>query len=294
MELLQLQYFLTVARLEHMTKAAEELRIAQPALSKTIARLEDDLGVPLFDRQNRQIRLNPFGKAFLQKVETALNALEEGKREVADLAGMERGRIYLATTTLERLSKPLRAFREQYPDVHFRITQVAPASMKEMEKLLEKGQVDLCFVPASLQQEGIQEIPVLKAEVCLAVPPGHWLEGRESIQLHEVAEEPFIEYREGHPFRQTNEHFYLQGGIQPTIVCEVEEPAALASLVLAGLGVAFVPMCPNDTPPFHVVRIEDIVCERIYTVAFREKRYLSLAARRFRDFLARYFADTGK
>lgn len=64
MELLQLQYFRTVARMEHMTKAAKELRIAQPALSKTIARLEEDLGVPLFDRQNRQIKLNEFGRAF--------------------------------------------------------------------------------------------------------------------------------------------------------------------------------------------------------------------------------------
>lgn len=67
MELLQLEYFLTVAKLEHMTKAAQELRIAQPALSKTIARLEQDLGVPLFDRQGRKIRLNPYGQAFMKK-----------------------------------------------------------------------------------------------------------------------------------------------------------------------------------------------------------------------------------
>ena len=82
MELLQLHYFQTVARMEHMTKAAKELRIAQPALSKTIARLEEDLGVQLFDRQNRQIKLNSFRKAFLKSVDTALSALEEGKRGV--------------------------------------------------------------------------------------------------------------------------------------------------------------------------------------------------------------------
>ncbi|WP_400161788.1 LysR family transcriptional regulator [Brevibacillus sp. TJ4] len=289
MELLQLQYFQTVAKHEHMTRAAEELRIAQPALSKTIARLEEDLGVPLFDRQNRQIRLNAYGKAFLQKVETALTALEEGRREVADLAGGERGRIHLATSTLERLSKPLADFREQYPDVHFRITQVAPAAMEIMRRLLEKGEADLCFAPVSIQRDGIQELPVLRTEVCLAVPPGHWLEGRESIHLQEVAEESFIEYREGHPFRKTNDQFYREAGIQPTIVCEVEEPAALSSLVLAGLGVAFVPMCAKDNPPFHVLRIDGLVCERVFTVAFPEKRYLSLAARRFRDFLVGYF-----
>ena len=65
MDLLQLNYFRTVAHLEHMTHAADELVIAQPALSQTIARLENELGVPLFDRLGRRIRLNLFGKAFL-------------------------------------------------------------------------------------------------------------------------------------------------------------------------------------------------------------------------------------
>src|SRR3954454_11868431 len=98
MELLQLKYFQTVARIEHMTKAAEELHIAQPALSKTIARLESDLGVPLFDRHKRQITLNAFGRIFLEQVEIELTALEEGKRRVTEEAGLERGRVFLATT----------------------------------------------------------------------------------------------------------------------------------------------------------------------------------------------------
>lgn len=79
MELQQLHYFQTVARLEHMTKAAEELRIAQPSLSKTIARLEEDLGVPLFERQHRQIKLNRFGKLFLNRVERIFMEIYEGK-----------------------------------------------------------------------------------------------------------------------------------------------------------------------------------------------------------------------
>jgi DNA-binding transcriptional LysR family regulator len=93
LELLQFNYFQTVARLEHMTKAAEELHIAQPALSKTISRLESDLGVPLFDRHKRNIMLNAFGRIFLEQVEIALNALEEGKRRVVEEAGLEKGRV---------------------------------------------------------------------------------------------------------------------------------------------------------------------------------------------------------
>jgi DNA-binding transcriptional LysR family regulator len=88
MELLQLHYFQTVARLEHMTKAAEELKIAQPSLSKTISRLEEDLGAPLFNRQGRNIRLNQFGKVFLTRVDRIFRELEEGKREIRDMAGL--------------------------------------------------------------------------------------------------------------------------------------------------------------------------------------------------------------
>ncbi|NGQ96269.1 LysR family transcriptional regulator [Brevibacillus sp. SYP-B805] len=291
MELLQLQYFQTVARLEHMTKAAQELHISQPALSKTIARLEEELGVPLFDRQSRQIRLNTFGKAFLQKVETALAVLEEGRREVADLAGMERGSIHLATNALNRISNALGAFRSLHPDVNFRIIQVAPASLEEMVQLLEKGEIDLCFTAAPFDRPGICEMPVLNAEVFLAVPPGHRLEGRHSICLHEVADEPFIEYKAGHPFRKMNEAFCKKAGIRPKVVCEVEEPAALGSLVLAGLGVAFVPACKRDESPLTLLRIDDPDCRRVFTIAWHEKRYLSTAARAFQQFLEKYFID---
>ncbi len=292
MELLQLQYFQTVARLEHMTRAAEALRIAQPALSKTIARLETDLGVPLFDRQNRHIRLNAFGKAFLKKVDAALGALEEGKRELADLAGTEKGSIHLATSTLGRLSKPVGAFRVQFPDVSFRILQLPPSSTDEMVRLLVTGEIDLCFTSASFGLPGILEMPVLNAEVFLAVPPGHRFEGRSSINLKEAAHEPFVEYREGHPFRWTNEDFCRKAGIRPPVVCEVDEPSAITDLVMAGLGVAFVPACKNDDkPPFAQVRIEEPDCRRTFSVAWHANRYLSKAARTFQDFLVRYFEE---
>lgn len=289
-ELLQLQYFRTVAKMEHMTNAAKELRIAQPALSKTISRLEEDLGVPLFDRNNRQIKLNAFGKAFLKSVDTALSVLEEGRREVADLAGMERGSIRIATTALNRLSGALGAFRERYPDVSFRIVQIAPNSMMDMVRMLESGEVDLCFIAASLEHALIREMPVLQAEVHLAVPRGHRLEERKSITLREVDGEDFIDYKEGHPFRKLNESFCRSAGIGRDVVCEVDEPAALSSLVSAGLGVAFVPTCKGDEePPYALVRIENPDCYRSYSVAWQEQRYLSQAAKEFREFLVRHF-----
>lgn len=291
MELLQLYYFQTVARMEHMTKAAKELRIAQPALSKTIARLEEDLGVPLFDRQNRKIRLNAFGKAFLKNVDAALSALEEGRREVRDMAGAERGSIRLATTALNRLSGALGAFRAQHPEVKFHIIQIAPASSKDMVLMLENGEVDLCFTAAALDEPQIQERPVVNGKISLAVPYGHRLEARESITLHELSGESFVEYKQGHPFQKFNEEMCRTAGIKRQVVCEVDEPGALVSLVAAGMGVALVPNCKGDEiGKYSLVDIENPSFYRSFLIAWLEQRYMSEAARQFLQFVPEYFS----
>lgn len=292
MELLQLHYFRTVARLEHMTKAAQELHIAQPALSKTIARLEEDLGVPLFDRQGRQIRLNTFGKAFLAKAETALTALEEGRRELADLAGMERGSIHLAAPTLNRLSGLIGDFLTLYPEVQFHLAQ---ASTEEMVQQLENGQIDFCFTALPIKRPGIHELPVLNEEVFLAVPPGHRLASRTSINLSEVADEPFIGYKKENIFWKRDDDLFQKAGIIPKIVCEINEPSAKASLIKAGLGIAFVGACnrSDEAPPlpFVLLQIDNPGCQSSFQLAWHEKHYLSKAAREFRDFAVQYFDE---
>ncbi|MDQ8737693.1 LysR family transcriptional regulator [Paenibacillus sp. LHD-38] len=291
MELLQLQYFRTVAKMEHMTKAAQYLRIAQPALSKTIARLEKDVGVPLFDRDGRQIRLNAFGKAFLNKVETSLTLLEEGLKEVSDLAGLEHGSIHLATSTLDRLSEPLSAFLSLHPNVNFRITQ---ASMEEMAHLIVIGEVDICFTPLRMERTDFSALSVLNEDVYLAVPPAHRLAGLPSVRLNEVADEPFIGYKEGYHFQKMNDGFFHTAGISPNYVCRVDEPAAIANLVSAGLGVALVGNCGGPNSPLHLLSIEYPVCQRHFQIIWHNKRYLSLAARSFRDFVFQYFDRNGE
>lgn len=286
MELLQLQYFRTVARMEHMTKAAQELRIAQPALSKTIARLEKDVGVPLFDRDGRQIRLNTFGKAFLNKVDAALTLLEEGQKEVSDLAGLEHGSIHLATSTLDRLSEPLSAFLSLHPNVNFRITQ---ATMGEMANLIEAGKVDICFTPLHMEEPDFSVLPVLKEDVYLAVPPTHRLAEHKSVYLNEVADEPFIGYKEGYHFQEMNDDFFSKVGITPNYVCRVDEPAAIANLVRAGLGIALVGNCGGSKSPLTLLSIEYPVCQRHFQIVWHNKRYLSMAARKFSDFVVQYF-----
>ncbi|MBD1380643.1 LysR family transcriptional regulator [Metabacillus arenae] len=288
MELLQLHYFRTVAKLEHMTKAAQELRIAQPALSKTIARLEEDLGVPLFDRHGRNIQLNSFGKAFLKKAEMALMLLEEGRREVEDLAGMERGRVFLATTTHKCFSDVIGSFITLHPDVRLQITQ---ASGEEKVQQLQNGEIDLCITFPPIEQKGIEGLSFLTEEILLAVPHTHRFANRSNIDLSEAAGDPFICIKKGNPFREMTDEFCQLAGFTPNIICEVDEHSAIGHFIRLGIGVAFLPetLIEHFETSLHLVHINHPICQRTYQIAWLEGRYMSVAARKFREFVVQSF-----
>jgi DNA-binding transcriptional LysR family regulator len=290
MDLLQLHYFRTVARLEHVTRAAEELRVAQPALSKTIARLEAELGVPLFDRRGRRVALNTCGRAFLRHVERVFAEVEEGRQELADLAGLARGTVTVAATTLRLLPDLLGAFRDRYPGVNFRLSQ---ASTTEMQAWLVSGEIDLCLASVPITGPALRSVALFTEEILLAVPPRHRLAGRGRIPLSEVAAEPFISAKRGYWSRDLTDEACRQAGFIPDIICEGDEPGALRSLVAAGLGVAFLPLTSRRAgagPKVAWLHITEPVCQRTVSLVWREDRYLSAAARRFQQFAVEYFA----
>jgi len=286
MELLQLQYFRKVAQVGNLTQAARELHISQPALSQTIAKLEKDLGVPLFDREGRRIRLNAYGKAFLEEAEKALDALEEGRRKVADMAGLERGVVFLDTTFPPHFPEILGEFLHLHPDVRFQFTQAN--SRKEMEDLLMGGRIDCCVSCRPVEQCGVCNAPVKTEDIVLAVPAGHRWSGRREVDLREAAGEPFVGFKREHPFRSMTDELCRSAGFLPKTVCEADETPVVAGLVRAGLGVALLPesAAEEDDALRHVHIREPAAC-RTYYLAWREDRYASKAAAAFREFIIR-------
>ncbi|AYF09140.1 MULTISPECIES: LysR family transcriptional regulator [Bacillus] len=291
MELLQLKYFQTVARLEHMTKAAEELHIAQPSLSKTIARLEKDLGVPLFDRQGRQITLNSFGKVFLKRVERIFHELSEGEREIKDLAELQQSSITLAVSIPRILPELLGSFLLEHPNVRF---QQFLASTPSMKRQLDNIEIDFCISSVPIEGEEIIWEPLITEEIFLVVPSGHRLSGRESIHLHEVKDEPFISMNTGYGFRHLTDKFCKEAGFTPHIAFEVDEPTVISDLIKQGLGIAFVPsltLLKNSTLALNKLRIIEPNCERTIGLSWSKKRYLSKTAQQFREFVIDYFSN---
>lgn len=289
MELLQLKYFQIVARYEHMTRAAKELRIAQPALSQTIAKLEAEVGVPLFDRQGRHIKLNPFGKAFLKHMDRALSAIEDGLQEVKDLAGMDQGFITLSVVSTQVLGDLLRAFHQEHPNVKFRVHQ---HPVQTVIQQLHSGEVDLCITSLPMEHAGIDAVTLINDEIILIVPHEHRLADRQSVRLSEVAEDTFISLKKGSNMRDLTDRYFEQAGIQPDIAFEIDEPASVRSLVKAGLGISFstrLNMRYWDHTTVVPLRIEEPVCQRPIGIAWKSDRFHSLAVRSFRQFVLDYF-----
>lgn len=294
MDLLQLSYFRVVARVEHMTKAAEELSIAQPSLSKTIRRLEKEVGVPLFDRQGRSIRLNQFGKAFLEHIETMFRELGEGQRKVRDMAGLEHGEVSLVAASLPWIPDLLHRFQVLHPSIHFHLSQCPFA---EIPHQLETGAYDFCFLSTPLIRPGIQWRPLLTEEILLVVPSTHRLAGQERVPLREVAHEAVVIEKVGSGLRDLIDIFCLQAGVTLCIPYEIDEPATLYEFVKAGLGVGFTPALMKKQASEQVlscIHLTNPTCERTLGIAWQDKHYLSQAARAFQQFVMEYFANLGQ
>lgn len=282
MELSSLSWFRTVARLEHMTRAAEELAITQSALSRAIRRLEGELGVPLFDRRGRGIRLNQYGAAFLARVERALRELDAATAEIRDLAGLDRGAVSLAAGALHWLPGVLRPFRTAHPGVRFRVLQ---RSLTELHRLLETGEVDFCFIPAAVASPVVRWSYLGSSPISLLVPSSHRLAGGVRVALRELAEEELILGKPGDVLREIMDGYFRRAGFTPRVGCEADEPAAIEDFVAAGLGVAPIPGLLKPTPDHAATRrvpITEPDCALTVGIAWNESRYLSDAARAFR------------
>ncbi len=288
MDLLQLKYFQTVARYEHVTRAAGELRIAQPALSKTIGLLEKELGVQLFDRHGKYIQLNQFGKTFLKRVEQSLTLLEDGKRELSDLIGETFGDVKLAIIVGSNLLPGLlTSFRQKHPHIRFKL-------MQHFSKSITGPDFDLCISSAPLNLHGIENFPLLTEEIFLAVPAAHRLAKRKSIHLREVAGDDFINLKPGTPLRETTDNFCQYAGFTPNIIFESDDPATVRGLINAGQGIAFLPAITwegSTGSSMFLLHIEDPACKRTLVLSWTAEHYLPQAARLFREFTIDHFAQ---
>jgi DNA-binding transcriptional LysR family regulator len=280
----QLEYFQAVARLQHVTRASAALGMTQPALSRAIARLERELGVPLFHHAGRSIRLTRYGEAFLPRVERALHEVGEGRRELADLTGEQTGTValgFLRTLAAEYVPQLVRRFRVRHEDVRFVFSQDNTAVLT---RELEAGRLDLIFIPGPLVDDRLTWTHIFDQGLELIVPSDHRLAKRRTIRLREAAGETFISYKAGHAMRLVVDDLCAAAGFQPRIAYEGEESSAVRGFVAAGLGVAVVPSS-GPSSSFAVLALNEPTARRNIGIVWAKDRYRSEAVRAFVRFV---------
>ncbi|MFF1478134.1 LysR family transcriptional regulator [Streptomyces sp. NPDC058301] len=293
MDLHALTQFLTVARLQHLSRAAEELHVAQPSLSRTIARLESELGSPLFDRGGR-LRLNDTGRLFRGYVERALGELEAGRRAVAEAPGKGLGTVRLASETFLTFTAPLAAYKRAHPSAEVELHQMPAA---DMARHLRAQRIDLCVASQPISTEGLESAPLLDEAVWVATSLDHPLAGRTSVSIEELADQPFITARSGHWQRRLLDRLFGGRCLTPKIVCEGDEPSAIAELISAGLGIGLIPAIARQAAshaPVAWIAVDSPDCRRTLTLHWRADSHLSSAARLMRTTITDWNWVTGE
>ncbi|MFE9422227.1 LysR family transcriptional regulator [Kitasatospora sp. NPDC006697] len=281
----RLAQFAAVARLEHVTRAAEELGLPQPTLSRAIARLEAELGVALLVRQGRAVRLTRAGRLLLGAVERSLAELDRGARVVLAESDPATGRVafgFLHTLGTDAVPALLRGFRADHPQVGFQLAQDYVAAMLDR---LRSGELDLCLVSPLPDAPELTVRRLDEQQLHLAVPADHRLAGRRTIRLAEVAEEPFVAVERGYGLRTLTDDFCAQAGFVPRIAFEGEEVETLRGLVAAGLGVALLPLGLVPRPGVVDLAVTAPRTRRAIGLAWLAGRPLPAPAEAFRDFV---------
>ncbi|MGG0789453.1 LysR family transcriptional regulator [Peribacillus simplex] len=286
MEWQQFEYFQTLARMQHVTHAAEALSISQPALSRSIARFEDEIGVPLFERQGRSIRLNKYGHIFLKHVDNMMKEFHEGKQEIKDLLDPEQGEVslgFLHTLSTSHIPDLLASFRACHPKINFRLGQGPSHNLIDQ---MQSGEFDLCLIASMEIKSPIVWRQLWKEELFVIVPKAHKYSNRKNITLEEISDEAFISLKEGFSLRITIEQAFKEAGITPKITFEGEEADTVAGLVAAGLGISILPnLKGTDQSKITKIPIKSPHCQRTIGIAWVEGRYLSPATQKFKQFI---------
>ncbi|MCE7078622.1 LysR family transcriptional regulator [Streptomyces sp. ST2-7A] len=242
----RLAHFAAVARHEHVTRAAAELGVPQSTLSRSIARLEGELGVALLARHGRAVALTPAGRTFAGHAERALAEIVRAAETVRTDADPAAGRVafgFLRTMGPETVPGLIRAFRADHPRVRFSLVQGYGEHMVER---MREGELDLCLISPVPEGPDLIARRLDEQRLYLVVPEGHRLAGRRRVRLVEAAEEAFVMLERGYGMRTLTENLCGRAGFRPRVAFEGEEPETLRGLVAAGLGVALLP--PSTLP----------------------------------------------
>ena len=297
MELRQIQYFMEVAKREHVTEAAVALHVAQSAVSRQIFNLEMELGVDLFFREGRNVRLTPIGKIFLEHMEEAMTVIENARREVDEYLDPEKGTIRIGfPSSLAAYTLPtiISAFSRKHPDVKYQLRQ---GSYHSLIDGVIKGEIDMALLgPVPKEEKKVHGHILFTEKMVALLPNRHKHADKKTINLSQLRDDSFVLFPNGYILRDIIMNACHQQGFQPTVSFEGEDIDAIKGLVSAGLGVTVIPeITLIDSLPRQTVKIPviDPQVTRTVGVIIPTDREMLPTARLFHEFTIEFFQMLG-
>ena len=295
MNLYHLRYFVTLAHLEHYTKAAQKLSITQPSLSNAISLLEEELGIRLFEKEGRNVVLTKYGKIFLNSVEKSLDILDSSVKELKNI-GIGEGKIdlgFLRALGTEFIPKVCQDFlyKNTNKDIKFNFNTASTTS--DIIEGLKNRNYDIAFCSKIEKESDIDFTPVANQKLVLIVSLDHPLAKKDSVDLRETIEYPQIIFNEKSGLRPIIDNLFKKINEKPCISYEVEEDQVIAGLVAKNFGIAIVPYM--NILNFLDVKSLDIKYpswERNFYIANLKDTYLSPAVREFKNFVINNYSKS--
>jgi LysR family transcriptional regulator, transcription activator of glutamate synthase operon len=286
MELRQLRYVEAVARHCHFTRAADELHIAQSALSHQVRRLEAELGTDLFERTSRTVTATEAGETVARRARAILGQVAGVREELDELRGLTRGRVSVgATLPAGELDVPqvLVRFSEAFPGIEVDLHE---GTAGDMRRYLDEDRVDAAFSLLAEEPPADLEVEIFSEEEVVAAFPAGAGPERERIGPAELARHQLITPRTGSAIKRALDDFFARAGQPMRISLESGDPFLLRCLVSTGFGAAVLPasLTEREGPPIDVRALRPAI-RLPASLIWRKRRHLTPAARAFIDFV---------
>lgn len=296
MQLYYLYYFKVIAETENISRAAEILNVSQPALSKAISNLETELGVSLFERSKRRLKLSPVGTAYYAYIAKAFDSIEAGGQYIEAHKHDSGGHITIGTTVSELLPPLLEHYRETFPDSTLEISQYlyTPEDLKEQ---LRKGNVDFGLTAIPVATDEIEQLRLMDEEVLLVAAQSNPLTRELFVNLGDCAEESFV-VNDASFDRQVVIDYCKLTGFEPKISLCSNEVEVVGAALEAGHGVGMVPANvfyqKHDPDGAAALRFSDVGVVRMLTIAYRKDHIFTGAVQRFFQFTKDFYPRFGQ
>ena len=268
MELLQLRYFRSAAEFENFSKAGAIHMVPQSAISKTIHKLEAELECELFDRKGKKVYLNENGRRFLKRVDTALNSIDSGVKELS-ASRIRLLRIYIQAG-IKFVPDLVSSFHQEYPNYRIVFFQG-----KSDQLLGSEYDLTLMQLPVPIDEFNYQIL--MEDEIYLAVHAASRLARKKEISIKSLKNENFISFCKNNQLRILSDRLCMESGFAPHIICEAEEAAVFRSMLEADAGLALVPGRSWNMARTEAVRLIPLKerPQRTLIIAWRKSRILT-------------------